>query len=80
MVSDSANKLKYTPGLKVEGNVADWSYADSVTRKCFVIVFLKDRATRDDVLQERRIPRNSVWEGNQRNITRGEVLNDRLAG
>jgi hypothetical protein len=40
----------------------------------------KDRATRDLFYRESRIKRNSVRKGNLRSITRGEVLDDYLAG
>lgn len=61
--------------------MADWSHADSVTREFFVSGFLKkDKVTRDAVLQKSKTARHSVRKGNLRNITRGEVLNDRLAG
>ncbi|RLB67454.1 MAG: hypothetical protein DRH08_03625 [Deltaproteobacteria bacterium] len=48
--------------------------------RCNLSFLKKDRATRDSFYRESRIKRNSVREGNLRSITRGDILNDYLAG
>jgi hypothetical protein len=58
-----------------------WSSAISSAPEIVVfLLFSKDRATRDSFYRESRIKRNSVRKGYLRSITRGDVLDDSLAG